>query len=163
MNVIIGFSCPNKFMIGAELIKLWQGGTKYCHVYMVTYSPYTELFLVHQASHGMVNCMSYDAFKESNNVVREFTVNIAPEDLQATVKKAQELLGRPYGVLGLCKLVVARLLQHLFPKWCNHIGDGLKTLHCSEFIGALFPKFAAKQPNLDRIEPVDIYKVLEQA
>lgn len=150
--VSIGFSRPKGFKPLAWFIQMWQGGTPYSHVYLRVHSLYTNETLVYQASHGLVNCMHYDNFLAKNVAVDEFVVDIDPEGLRYCLKRAQQLLGRPYGYLGLLKLG----MQKIGIKWP---GDGLKTLHCSEFILALFPDLSGKRG--DYIEPVDLYKVLE--
>lgn len=161
MNTLIGFSSPKKFKIGAELIKLWQGRTTYSHVYLKVYSNYTEEWLVYQASHGMVNCTHYDNFLAENMPVVEIGVYISPDNLRATIKKAQTLLGRDYGTVGLLKLVIYRIITSTgmgcasMKAW----GDGLKTFHCSEFLATLLPEYAHGNP--DYIEPVHIYNKLQ--
>lgn len=150
--ISIGFSRPKGFKPLAWFIQMWQGGTPYSHVYLRVHSSYTNETLVYQASHGLVNCMHYDNFLAKNVVVDEFVVDIDQEGLRYCLKRAQQLLGRPYGYLGLLKLG----LRKIGIKWP---GDGLKTLHCSEFILTLFPDLSGKRG--DYIEPVDLYKVLE--
>jgi hypothetical protein len=155
-QVLIGFSQPNKFMIGAAAIKWWMQ-TPYCHVYLRVYSRYTEQWLVYQASHGMVNCLTWTNFCNGNKIEKEFALNVDDADLQATVRKAQQLLGQPYGYLGLAVLVLRRIFPALK-------GDKYGSAHCSEFIACMFPQLAEqlhKEP--DFIEPVDLFKVLSAA
>lgn len=152
-RVVIGFSQPKGCMIGAEVIKLWMG-TPYSHVYLRVYSSYTEQWLVYQASHGMVNCLTYTAFSATNNTTHEYSVDVSDEALRSTVRKAQQLLGQPYGYFGLLRLVLRRLEIPV-------VGDGLKSSHCSEFIATLFPDLAERAGiTADYIEPVHLQKVL---
>lgn len=153
-SVHIGFSVKNGFAPAACLIRAWQGGTDYSHVYLRVYSNYTDEMLVYQASHGLVNCMNYQNFLLNNKVIREFIVQLPDEDLKACIKKCQQLLGRPYGYKGLVKLAVAKVFKQKIQ------GDGENSFHCSELIATLFPKLA-KDIDSDFIEPVDLYKHLE--
>lgn len=150
----IGFSKPNKWMIGAEAIKWWMS-TDYCHVYLRVYSRYTQQWLVYHASHGMVHMLLWDNFCANNIVVKEFQVDVHNTDLQNTVKKAQSLLGQPYGYIGLLKLV----LRKVCPKLVR--GDDLASFHCSEFIAVLFPQLA-QNIDEDYIEPVHLFEALQR-
>jgi hypothetical protein len=155
-KVIIGFSEPNKWMIGAAALKLWMRAP-YCHVYLRVYSKYTSQWLVYHASHGMVHCITYTNFKAGNNIVREFNVWAGDEDLQATVRLAQQYLGQPYGYFGLLKLVLRRI-------GLGVKGDKNRSSHCSEFIATLFPKLALKSKiDPDFIEPTHLYAALEES
>lgn len=151
-TALIGFSRPKKFKLGSEAIKLWMN-TPYSHVYLRVYSQYTKQWLVYQASHGMVNCLTYDNFRANNVVVREFALNIEPEKQRFCIRRAQQLLGKPYGYLGLAKLVLREFGLPL-------PGDGDKSFHCSEFIVALFPEILDDYPQ-DFIEPRHLMTVLE--
>ena len=152
-EIVIGFSAPKSWMIGAEMIKFWMR-TPYCHVYLRVYSNYTGQSLIYQASHGMVHCLTAANFFTANTAVAEFTVPISEDNLRNTLRFAQQLLGQPYGYLGLIKLVLR--------KWFKGVkGDGNKSFHCSEFIAKLFPQFIENCPQPDFIEPVHLYKVLE--
>jgi hypothetical protein len=154
-QVIIGFSAPKSWKIGAEVIKLWQGRTQYCHVYLLVYSQFTKQWLVYHASHGMVHCLTYDNFKVKNEIIKEFSVFVAKSDFQATIKRAQQMLSQPYGYLGLIKLALRRLGLPV-------IGDNYRTSHCSEFIATLFPTLAAEcSIDPDFIEPVHLHQILE--
>lgn len=159
-SITIGFSRPSSpYAVGSYAIRLWQGSTPYCHVYLKVYSSYTGEMLVYQASHGLVNCMNYENFLSKNVVVNEFVLSVDRDKLKNIVKVSQQLLGRPYGYAGLAVLLAAKLIGKWVPssaKW----GDGLATLHCSEFIGELMPELMSGA-NDDLLEPVDLYKALE--
>lgn len=161
-SVVIGFSRPKPLWMkpGAIAIMAWQGGTPYSHVYIKVYDAYTKETLVYQASQGMVNCMNYDNFSPNETIVAEFTEVIPDLDFKATIKLSQELLGRPYGYLGLAKLVLARGLRSvgLVESWSST----MSTFFCSQFISTLFPRLAiATQRPSDDIQPSDLYSALK--
>lgn len=150
MGVYIGFSKPKKFKIGSWAIKTWMN-TPYSHVYLRVYSKYTEQDLVYQASHGMVNCMSFEVFRQNNVIVSEFYKEISPENLRNCVKKAQQLLGKPYGYLAVLRIALKELGLDI-------TGDGTKTYVCSEFIARLFPEFFKE--DADFIQPKTLFEAL---
>lgn len=151
-KVVIGFSAPIKRKIGAEAIKLWMG-TDFSHVFLQIYSKYTEQTLIYQASHGYVHLITAENFAKENKVIAQFDLQISDEKLKNTIKNAQQLLGRPYGYLGLLRLVLHKLGTPI-------IGDGTKTFHCSELIATLFPELVTI--DADFAEPVDLYRQLMQ-
>lgn len=151
-KVSIGFSSPKKFKIGAEIIKLWMG-TSYSHVYLKVYSAYTKQFLIYQASHGTVHLLTAASFEQNNVVVAEFDMSVQEPLLRNCLAVAQQLLGRPYGYLGLLKLGLHKLIN--WPK----VGDGDSSFHCSELIARLFPELCENLAQ-DFVEPVDLYSSL---
>lgn len=152
-QVIVGFSRPRKCKLGSLAIRAWQGGTPYSHVYLRLYSQYTQQWLVYQASHGMVHLLSFANFSKANNTVAEFTVQLTEDQLRHAVTRMQELLGQPYGYLGLIRLVLSRVLPVS--------GDGSRTFHCSELIATLFPEFA-QGLQVDFVEPVHLFNHLSR-
>lgn len=153
-RVCIGFSEPVKTKLGAEIIKWWMG-TEFSHVYLKLYSPYTDLWLIYHASHGMVHLREASNFYKENLPVAEFEMEIEPIRLRNTIKIAQQLCGQPYGYLGLVKLVLRKKFKIS--------GDGDRSFHCSELIARLFPELTeyCKLSN-DFIEPVHLYNVLKE-
>lgn len=174
-TITIGFSSPRSFKIGAEIIKLWQGGTSYSHAFIKIYSSYTDLTLIYQASHGYVNCLEVSRFFKENKIVAEFQIQVPDQNLRDTIREAQLLLQAPYGYKGLIILGVSRILETTLKKckkyqWCATLldkvstwGDGLQTFHCSELVARLVPEIIqyTQEKDPDRIEPVDLYKVLD--
>lgn len=166
-QVTIGFSSPNKWKPGAELIKLWQGGTSYSHVYIKSYSSWLNKNLIYQASHGMVNCIEESTFLLNNKITDEFQLDRTDNQFKDAISICVDLLGRPYGYLGLLVVAGSQIIQglcqllNLSSKFLNTWGDGLQTLHCSEFVAAIFPEVANyTDKNPDRIEPVDMYNAI---
>lgn len=139
-------------MLGAWAIQKWMKAD-YSHVYLRVYSQYTNQWLVYQASHGMVHLRLWKWFFSGNEPVVEYELELPEQDLKNTIKIAQQLLGQPYGYLGLLKIVLRR---------CGFkvAGDGLNSFHCSELIAVLMPELA-KGMQADFIEPVDLQKHLD--
>jgi hypothetical protein len=117
--MIIATSAPNKFKIGAWLIKVYQK-TEYSHVLII------DGDLVYQASHGLVNCMYIDNFLVDNKVFEKF--NVAKEHIDMDFVKKQ--LGKKYSVKQILAIAVKYITgiklfsNHADPKFI-----------CSEFVG----------------------------
>ena len=155
-SVIIGFSKPsNKFKVGSLAIRAWQGGTPYSHVYLAMYNPWADRTVVYQASHGDVNCISYDRFLDYNEVVEEFVLQMQTPALKSLMQYCISSLGAPYGFLGLLKIVLRRTFRKIF----RVSGDGAKSYHCSEFVVRAMPNLI--KADADFVEPVDLYKALK--
>lgn len=118
--MIIATSAPKKWKVGAELIKWYQGGTKYSHVLILKDD------LVFQASHGNVNCQHIDVFLQNNDICDVFTIEEDCIDFEFVKKQ----LGKPYGFLQLVNLALKFFFNaRIFKK------DGDQKFICSEFVG----------------------------
>jgi hypothetical protein len=148
-NIIIGFSSPSEWMIGAEIIKWWQD-TPYCHVYLRVFSPWAGEDVIFQASHGHVHNISAEAFLSGNTVYSEFRYDMSDSQFRSVYKYLIDTLQRPYSYLGLLEIACSKVLK-------LH-GDGSKGFVCSELAGRAFPEFLTKPADL--ITPADLYAVL---
>jgi hypothetical protein len=149
-TVIVGFSKPIKFKIGAEIIKLFQSGTKFSHVYLRFFSPIAQRHIVYQASHGDVNCLALGTFLQENEIVAEFEYEMDELRFVKFIQYCIDNLQKPYGYMGLILLALKKLVRVK--------GDGEKSFHCSEFAARALPEF--KDGDFDFIEPVDLFEKL---
>lgn len=117
--MIIATSCPNKFKIGAELIKWYQGGTKYSHILIIKDD------LVFQASHGLVHSAHIDNFLHDNVIIDFYEIN----DNLIDIDFVHRQLGKKYGFLQLFVIPIVKLIKL---KW---EGNGDQRFICSEFVG----------------------------
>lgn len=155
-SVIIGFSKPKKWKIGAECIKLWSN-CAFSHVYIVEHRRYVGRTLVYQASHGNVNCISKENFLKENDVVSEFEIIISTCAYAKTIQYCIDSLGADYGQIGLIKIVLSK-------KFKMH-GDGSRTFHCSEFAIRAVPElkqYLQSEIEPDFIEPVHLFAALNK-
>ena len=117
--MIIATSSPNKFKIGAWLIKVYQK-TAYSHVLIIDGDS------VYQASHGLVNCMHIDNFLKDNTIIDRFSV---PNDtVDMTFVKKQ--LGVGYAFKQLIAIGVKYVTG--IKLFSNHADS---KFICSEFVG----------------------------
>lgn len=154
-KMVVGFSRPKKFKIGSLFIRAWQGFTPYSHVYLKFENRWLGVDVVYQASHGSVNCIEYNNFISNNFIVKEFELLVDDDVIRNAVRSCIFLLQKPYGYLGLLKLVCKKLFK------LNYKGDGTRSLHCSELACIICPRLLIdKDP--DFVEPIDLYKQLEK-
>lgn len=153
-EVIIGFSRPKHWKIGAECIKRWSK-SNFSHVYIVENRRYVGREIVYQASHGNVNCISKSNFLKENEIVAEFAVPMSTVDYCNTIQYCIDNLGADYGQIGLIKIVLSKKLKLT--------GDGSKTFHCSELAIRAVPMlkfYLTCQLEPDFIEPVHLEQCL---
>lgn len=94
----IGFSKPNTFKIGAELIKWWINKS-YSHAYIRFESE--KLSTIYQASHGMVHFKEFNNFLKENTVVVEYSWILDIKVLKEIMLETVFLAGEKYGYLDL--------------------------------------------------------------
>lgn len=154
-NIILGFSSPKKFKIGAELIKLWQGRTDYSHVFIVEERSFVDRVLIYQASHGKVHCISKENFLKENNIIATFELSTSIDTYKNCVKYCIDNLQKEYGYLGLIKIILNKKFKVS--------GDGAGSFHCSELAARAVP--VLKQCidiDPDFIEPVQLKQALDK-
>lgn len=105
--------------IGSEIIKWYQGGTKFSHVLII------KERMVYQASHGFVNCVTLDFFLEENNIINSYSIDDSLIDFEFVLKS----LGIKYGFFQLIKIAIKFLFKIKFKS------NGSKRFICSEFVG----------------------------
>lgn len=142
MKIMIGFSSPNKWKLGAESIKWWSS-SKYSHVYIRFESSNPKVpSTVYHAAHGMVHFRTFDKFKEDNIVIKEYTIDTTLEDRTDILVHCMELSGEPYGTMELITIFAKDLLHYLGKDLKTKDGKGYI---CSELVGSiLIDKFGYK-------------------
>jgi uncharacterized protein YycO len=153
MKLIIGASMPTTWKAGAELIKLYEG-VPYSHVYLRVYTTWTNRWLVYQASHGDVNCITFANFQNRNEVFAEWEVDLSDDKHKDVVGYCQDELQKPYGFFGLLKIALKKKFKMS--------GDGDNTFHCSELITRAFPDIVnfIDEKNPDFITPKHLVEAL---
>lgn len=129
-KIIVGFSCPKKFKVGASLIKWWIK-KKYSHVY-IRYTDNQGRDLVFHAANGNVHQMTFDNFTFSNKVVSENSISIDESRYQKFRDIFYSVSGLLYSTTGLLTIPIYDIL------W--KFGYTLKSENdtgyiCSELVG----------------------------
>lgn len=159
MNIIIGFSAPNKYKLGAEAIKWWSSSS-YSHVYIRFKSSNPSVpSTVYHAANGMVHFRTFENFKKDNNIIKETLIEVSTEDRIDILTHCMELSGEPYGVMELVVIFIKDLTHYLGIELEAHDGKGYI---CSELVGKIMiEKFGYKfdKPTF-LLKPTDIDEVL---
>ena len=157
-KLIIGFSKPTaKFIPFAWAIQLFEG-TEYSHCY-IQFETSSGPTLICQASKGMLNFMSPEAFNLHNQVIREFEIEMSQEQLTQIKVRSMEKAGLPYSITQIIGIVIARI----FKLDKNPLDQDKDTFVCSEWVGQVLESLGAElDKDLNLLTPRDIYEYLEK-
>lgn len=111
-KVIIGFSRPIKFKLGAKLI-MWSDRSNFSHAYIRFESERWKTSFIYQATGHGTHFMGGQTFEKINVPVEEFQIEV-PDDTEALVGAmcvARE--GRPYAVKQVIGKGLVKLIQLL--------------------------------------------------
>ncbi len=158
MQIIIAFSYPKKFKIGAKFIS-WFLNKPYSHVLVYWYSKNLDRTLVYQASHGQVHFIEMDNFLKDNNIVKEFKLEVSEENFNKLIRKCVDLAGQPYAYLELITIGINSVLSKIgiktqFKDIKGYVCSGIAAVVINE----IFNKQLSKPVNL--INPADIDEFL---
>ncbi len=102
----IGFSTPKKFKLPSFLIRTFEK-TKFSHTFIVMEGrgnlPFDKVF---QASHGDVNCLTYDNFKEDNKIFHEYTWDVPDKVYYGAATFLWNQLQKPYSIKQLLSIAL---------------------------------------------------------
>lgn len=154
MEVVISFSYPKKFKIGAKLISLFIN-RPYSHVLIHWYSKSLDRTLVYQASHGQVHFIEMQNFLKDNDIVKSYKVNLLDDQYNELIRRCVDLAGQPYATMELLKLSIHEILAKVNIK-CDF--NDTKGYICSELMAdileTMYGKVFKKPKN--QITPSDI-------
>lgn len=150
----IGFSTPKKFKLPSYAIRSYEK-TKYSHVFIVMgKSEKLNFEKVFQASHGDVNCLTYDRFKEENKIFHEYSITIYDQTYFYIATWLWHQLQKPYSIMQLVKII--------FNIKMNQNKDS--AFICTELAGRLLEEFLdvniSKSP--DYLGLNDIKQILDE-
>ncbi len=141
MKLLIGFSRPKSWKIGAELIKWWIR-KPYSHVFVCWKSERFSQVLVYHAAHGSVHFLSMDRLRKENDVVGLYQLDITEEQYTALVSKCIALAGENYGYVKLLKIAVKDVCD-LLSIQCKMIENDRGYI-CSELLAELLMQLGAQ-------------------
>lgn len=157
--IIIGFSYPKKFLIGAWLISKWLG-KPYSHVYLKFKSDKIPTTIYH-AANGMVHFMEEQNFKSINTVIKEIELPNDPVSKRIALTHAIYLSGVKYGYSELFKIVLYDICTYLkCPIFKSHNGAGYI---CSELVAEILEDRYGIRWNKPKhlLKPNDIEEMLD--
>jgi len=158
MEIIVAFSYPKKFKIGAKLISWWMQAP-YSHVLIYWKSNSLDRNMVYQSSHGSVHFIELNNFLKENNIVKQHVIDLTLEEFNKLLQKAVDLAGQPYDFKGVILLGIYELMSYFGIKLAI---KNTKGYFCSELLAELLTnKFGNKFVKESfLIKPVDIDDVL---
>lgn len=154
--IYVGFSRPQKWKLFSWLIRMYQGGTNYSHVYIKFNMPVGDdsVPMVWEASYGEVHLITYENFLKRNKAVYEFELKCELENWMDMLKFMLSKLQKPYGK----KTIIGLLLYDAFG-W-RLWSDGSESFICSEAVARLLG-MCPDQSSCDYLTPKDLYKLME--
>lgn len=148
----LGFSrSKSPWKVGSKVIQLTEK-RDFSHSYIRYIDCLTEIDIVAQASHGYVNEMNFDIFKEHNIVVEEYLVMCTEEQYLDMIKFIRVNLGRDYSSLQIFFISVKKVLRFEV-----NVYNKDKQFICSEFAARICGICGVTVPTyLDYFTPSDL-------
>jgi hypothetical protein len=154
-DFIIGYSrAKSPWKIGSKSIQIAEC-RNYSHVYLRYKCRVSGVWVVAQASHGYVNEVSYDIFKEDNIVVEEYLIKCTEDEFVDIITFIQNNKGKLYDRMALVFIAIKKLLHFEVD-----IRNRDKEFICSEFSTRVCRIAKIEVPKeLDYITPSDSNKI----
>lgn len=168
--IIVGFSKPKNhiFPIFSWLIRLFEGGTKYSHVYVRWYSLGARVDACYEASGTQVHFVGKKVFDEKIQPVYEYQLEINRETYRKLLHFCMSNAGVKYGIKQVFGIAWQRLNKLLGRKVDNPFSDGNKSWICSELVAAIFIDVVGLEVSkeveneLDSASPKNIKDILDR-
>ena len=108
-DIIIGFSRSISFWkIGSRVIQEVEK-RNYSHVYIRYVDPSTGIVMIAQASHGMINEMSFAIFKQNNIIVKEYNLTATEKQFLDILIFIKQNLGKSYSMSQIFLIGIKKL------------------------------------------------------
>lgn len=157
MEFEVGFSrAKSPWKIGSAVIQEVEK-RNFSHAYIKFLDPYTQILMVAQASHGMVNVTNYEVFKQDNIIVEEYTINCSETDYKNIVTFIYNNTGKPYSKFQLILIGIKKIFKVEI-----NIRNMDKEYICSEWAARICSIVKIETPlNLDYYTPSDLNTLLK--
>jgi hypothetical protein len=119
--IVIATSSPNKWMIGAELIKLYQK-TTFSHCLIIKDG------IVYESSHGDTHSKSFEEWRKINHLINIYLVDDSIVDMDYVLSMVKA--DTKYGVGQIIRIAI----KYFFGLTIKR-NNGNSRLICSEFVG----------------------------
>jgi hypothetical protein len=159
MKIIVGFSrAKSIFKFGSTAIQLAEK-RNFGHAYIRYFSEEKQSEIVAQASHGFVNEMNFDIFKDTNIVVKEYEIVCTPEQFKLVMKFIGSKLGVLYSQMQIILIAIKKVLRFEVKEYNRD-----KYFICSEFAAIICSILGMDVPTeLDYFTPSDLDTLLHNA
>lgn len=163
MNVIIGFSRPNSFKLHGLLIEKIDDAP-FDHAYMRVTMSKIDRELIFQSIAVGVQIVSEKQFRSISTPVEEYALDITDEQFINLIRFCIDNAGKPYGILDVIGLGIARILQKLGLKAKNPFNQGNKNAFCSQLIAEALKNIDPNDFNIDpdNVSPRNLRDLLVQ-
>lgn len=156
MQIIVGFSrAKSAFKFGSTAIQLAEK-RKFGHAYIRYHSEEKQTDIVAQASHGFVNEMNFDIFKDTNIVVKEYKLECSQATFDVIMKFIGSKLGTKYSQMQIILIAIKKVLRFEVKQYNQD-----KYFICSEFAAIICHILGMDVPKeLDYFTPSDLDTLL---
>lgn len=125
-SVRIALTSPNYFKLTSWVTKT-RMGTNYCHACVIAQDDRFDIYEVAQAAHGMVHEMDLTIWKEKNDVIKVYYLELSDEQYYRGIKWMKKQRGKGYSEMG----AIASTVPFLRALGLGRDGD--REFICSEF------------------------------
>lgn len=155
---IVGFSRPkSNYKLMALIIRLVEK-RDYNHAYIRYIDELTKEELISQASHGYVNEVNLNVFKDENLIIKEYKITSCESGFLDILKFNKQNLGKKYSYFQILMIGIKKIFR------LNNIKDDNKSdkFICSEWAAYICKLAKIPVPeNLDTFTPSDLDRLLE--
>jgi hypothetical protein len=159
-SIIIGFSrSRSPWKIGSRLIQIAEK-RQFSHAYFRYTCPISNKQIINQASHGYINEMEYEIFKQENIIVEEYQLICREVEYNDLVSFLRSNLGRKYSQMQIFIIGCMKVLNIKKNIYIN--GD--ESNICSEWVakGAKLISYITNLPIvLDTYTPSDLNEYIK--
>lgn len=157
-TVRIALTTKKGWSLKSELIK-WRMKVLYSHACVILKDEALEMYDVYQASHGQVHEIGLDIFKEINDLVKVYHLEMNEEQYKRGLIWLKKQRGKKYSFLGLIACTIP------FMKKLGIGRDGDKEFICSEYALRYVEvsyDVEIRNKNEDYVTPAQLENILEQ-
>lgn len=160
MQIIVGFSYPKKFKIGAWLISKWMS-KPYSHTFF-KYIDFQGRSLIFHAAHGTVHPILVSNFEEENNIVLQLPIEFNEVEYEQLRDIYYNKCGKLYSTKQIILMPIHDIVLNVFNyKMKTEDDDGYI---CSELVGYVLNQikgFKFCKP-FNYLRPDDIERILRK-
>lgn len=156
-KIVVGFSRSKSiWKIGSKIIQEVEK-RDFSHVYIRYSCPTTGVEVVSQASHGYVNEVSFEIFKDQNIVVEEYELSCTRDQFKELLTFIQKNKGKDYSRMQLVLIGIKKILHVQLNEFENRDAAYI----CSEFAARVLQMIGEPMPkDLDFVTPSDFREII---
>ena len=158
MKIYIGFSKPKHGFTPFASVIQWVEARPYDHCYIRFQEPSGE-WMIFQASKEMVNLYNPDLWKAENQSLKEYELEITPDQSTNLWKFITKNLGLPYSLLEDFGILLMKIF-HTKSNWFNRDGSAA---FCSQLCTQVCQLLGLQIPvDSNTVDPTALDSILSQ-